>query len=160
MAREVDDLEAGEPVTFANGPVDVHRTAVPDVAVREAVEQAHVERQVLHPPVVPPARALRLLDGVRMAEDVGVCAQSGRGAAVIGVAVAEDHARDPAVRDRGGHDRRGHALLARVEDEHAAALLVAEEIDVHRARQPPAHEPHAVGDLLGRSGGQGAQARA
>jgi hypothetical protein len=50
---------------------------------------------------------------------------------VVGAAVAEDDARDPSVQDGGGGDRRGHALFAGVEDEDAAALVVADKIDVH-----------------------------
>jgi hypothetical protein len=68
MAGQVDDLEARKLVTLANGAVDTHGSAVPHEAVCESVEQAHVERQSVRAPVVPAAGALRLLDGVGVAE--------------------------------------------------------------------------------------------
>jgi hypothetical protein len=83
VAGQVDDLEAREPVALADGADDMHRAAVPHEAVREGMEQAHVERQSLRSPVVPAAGALRLLDGVWVAEDVGVGTQRRCGAAVL-----------------------------------------------------------------------------
>jgi hypothetical protein len=83
VAGQVDDLEAGEPVALADGAVDMHGPAVPHEAAGEAVEQAHVERQLLQSPVVAATRALRLLDCVRVAEDVGVGTERRRGAAVV-----------------------------------------------------------------------------
>ena len=57
---------------------------------------------------------------------------------------------------RGGRsdDRRRHALLAGVVDEHPATLVVADEVHVHRPQQPTAHNPHTVGELLRRAGGK------
>ena len=75
-------------------------------------------------------------------------AERGRDAAVVGVAVAEHDARDPAELRARDARRVRHRLHAGVEQHHAVAVV--DEVDVHRlAREAAAHEPDAVGDLLG-----------
>ena len=153
--RRPRSRRAGRP---RDGAVDMHGPAVPHEAVAEAVQQPHVERQVLRSPVVAATGALRLLDGVRVAEDVGVGTQGRRGAAVIGVAVTEDDREIPPCGCAATiawpcpsrrRRRRGRRRARRSRD----------EVDVHRPEQAASQQPDAVGDLLGRSGGQRAKAR-
>ena len=96
------------------------------------------------------------LDRVRVGVDLGQRSQRRRRAAVVRVAVPEHDSRDPAEVRRGGGDRPGHPLLARIEDDDPATV-VADEVDVHRPGQPAPQEPHPVGDGLRRGTLQASQ---
>ena len=92
------------------------------------------------------AVALGVRDLVRVAEDRH--SQPGRRSAVVGVAVAEHHARQASKPFGGLGGILGHRLGAGVELEHPAVVL--DEVHVHRPAQIPGVAPHAVGDPLGR----------
>ena len=92
VAGELDHLEAGDPLARGDRAGDRHRPAVPDEAVREAVQQPDRGRQPLHVPVVAAAGALGLRDRVGVADHRRDLRERGRGAAVVGVAVAEHDA--------------------------------------------------------------------
>ena len=81
-----------------------------------------------------------------MAEDRH--AQPGRGAAVVGVRVAEHDPVEAAERAGRGRQAGDHRLDPGLEHRHAA-LRILDQVDVHRLhREAAAHEPDALGDPL------------
>ena len=151
-----DDLEAGDVVALGHRVGDRDRPPVPHV------EQEGEDRLGVRP-------ELRVIEVVAAAVTFGVGAivgvaqhrhvEEGRHPAMVGMAVAEQDARDPAERGAGGRDGVGHRLDAGVEEHDPVA--VAHEVDVHLlGREAAAHDPDAVGHGLGLGGQAAPDARA
>ena len=91
--------------------------------------------------------AVALGVGLVVGVDVDRDAEARRGAAVVGVGVAEHDAREPAELGAGEAIELVIALMPASNSEHAVA--VADEVDVHRLqREAAAQQPDAVGDRL------------
>ena len=155
VSGQQDDLEARDVVALGHRVGDRDRAPVPHV------EQEGEDRSGVRP-------ELRVIEVVAAAVTFGVGAvvgvaqhrhvEEGRHPAMVGMAVAQQHARDPAQRGAGGGDRVGHRLDAGVEEHDPVA--VAHEVDVHHlGREAAAHDPDAVGHRLGTGGHAALDAR-
>src|SRR5205814_213865 len=98
-------------IALAYRALDLDRPAVPQVVVAELVDLAHRGGQLGQvPPVAESAAAFGVLDLLRMAVDGR--SDRGRGAAVVGVPVAEHDALHAPERSGGSQDRVRHRLDA------------------------------------------------
>ena len=92
---QVDDLEARDEIALLGGAVDVDGSTIPHEAVAETVQQPDVERQRVRPPIVAAAGswACATASGWQM---TSAWARRRCGAAVVGIAMAQDDPGDAA----------------------------------------------------------------
>ena len=150
VAGEVDHLEPRDLVALLHGVGDLHRAAVPVAQQPRIDAPAPPHGYPVDVEVVVAAVGLGVRDLVGVAQDRDP--EPRRGAAVIGVAVAEHDPLQAAELGRRGRGALRHRLGPGVELGHPAVVL--DEVDVHPATQIPGVAPHAFGDPL-RGGGEG-----
>uniref|UniRef100_A0A6J5Z5S3 Unannotated protein n=1 Tax=freshwater metagenome TaxID=449393 RepID=A0A6J5Z5S3_9ZZZZ len=145
VAWEVDHLEAGNLVALLKRAADLHRPAVPSgQQLRHQLAAERVQQFELE--VVLAAVTFGVGNLGRVAEDWRT--QGRRRAAVVGVAVPQNHAGNPAELCAGDRKRVGHRTDAGVKQQHA--FSVAHEVGVHcLAGEASANDPDSLCDRLG-----------